>query len=59
MLGCFREVQPIKRRLATILVADVVGDSSMSLSLSETDTGSVVWNDRLSQPFDELAERLD
>ncbi len=31
----------------------------MSLSLSETDTGSVVWNDRLSQPFDELAERLD
>ena len=31
----------------------------MSLSLSETETGSVVWNDRLSQPFDELAERLD
>jgi TolB-like protein len=31
----------------------------MSHSLSETDTGSVVWNDRLSQPFDELAERLD
>jgi class 3 adenylate cyclase/Tfp pilus assembly protein PilF len=31
----------------------------MSLSLSETETGSVVWNDRLSQPFDELAEQLD
>ncbi len=31
----------------------------MSLSLSETETGSVVWNDRLSHPFDELVERLD
>ena len=30
-----------------------------SLTLSETDTGSVVWNDRLSQSFDELVERLD
>ncbi len=31
----------------------------MSLSLSETKTGSVVWSDRLSHPFDELVERLD
>jgi adenylate cyclase len=31
----------------------------MNLSLSETETGSVVWNDRLSQPFDELAAQLD
>ncbi|MFQ5565255.1 MAG: adenylate/guanylate cyclase domain-containing protein [Paracoccaceae bacterium] len=31
----------------------------MSLSLSETETGSVVWTDRLSHPFDELVERLD
>jgi class 3 adenylate cyclase len=31
----------------------------MSLSLSETETGGVVWNDRLSHPFDELVERLD
>jgi len=31
----------------------------MSLSLSETETGSVVWSDRLSYPFDELVERLD
>lgn len=31
----------------------------MNLSLSESETGSVVWNDRLSQPFKELAERID
>ena len=31
----------------------------ISLTLSETDTGSVVWNDRLSQSFNELVERLD
>lgn len=31
----------------------------LSLSLSETETGTVVWSDRLSQPFDALVDRLD
>ncbi|HEY5663640.1 MAG TPA: adenylate/guanylate cyclase domain-containing protein [Ilumatobacter sp.] len=31
----------------------------MSLSLAETEAGSVVWSDRLSLPFDELVEGLD
>jgi class 3 adenylate cyclase len=31
----------------------------LSLSLAETETGTVVWSDRLSQPFDALVERLD
>jgi adenylate cyclase len=31
----------------------------LSLTLSETETGTVVWSDRLSQPFDELVDGLD
>lgn len=31
----------------------------MSLTLSETETGGVVWSDRLSHSFDELVDRLD
>lgn len=31
----------------------------LSLTLTETDTGTVVWSDRLSQPFDELVNGLD
>ncbi len=31
----------------------------LSLTLSETDTGTVVWSDRLSQSFDELVDGLD
>jgi class 3 adenylate cyclase/tetratricopeptide (TPR) repeat protein len=31
----------------------------LSLTLTETETGTVVWNDRLSQPFDELVDGLD
>ena len=31
----------------------------LSLTLTETDGGTVVWSDRLSQSFDELVDRLD
>lgn len=31
----------------------------LSLSLTETETGTVVWSDRLNQPFDELVDGLD
>ncbi len=31
----------------------------LALSLVETETASVVWNDRLSLPFDELVEAID
>jgi adenylate cyclase len=31
----------------------------LSLSLTETETGTVVWSDRLSQPFDALVDGLD
>ncbi len=31
----------------------------LSLSLVETETGTVVWSDRLNQPFDALVEGLD
>jgi class 3 adenylate cyclase len=31
----------------------------LSLTLTETETGTVVWSDRLSQPLDVLVDRLD
>jgi len=31
----------------------------LSLSLSETETGDVVWSDRMSLPFNELVDELD
>jgi class 3 adenylate cyclase/TolB-like protein len=31
----------------------------LSLMLTETDTGTVVWSDRLSEPLNELVDRLD
>jgi len=31
----------------------------LSLSLSETETGGVVWSDRVSESFDKLVDRLD
>jgi adenylate cyclase len=31
----------------------------LSLTLTETETGTVVWSDRLSQPLDELVDGLD
>jgi TolB-like protein len=31
----------------------------LSLTLTETETGTVVWSERLSQPFDELVDGLD
>jgi adenylate cyclase len=31
----------------------------LSLSLTETETGTVVWSDRLSRPLDELIDQLD
>lgn len=31
----------------------------LSLTLTETENGTVVWSDRLSQPMDELLDRLD
>jgi len=34
-------------------------DIRMSLSLSETETGSVVWSDRLNEKFETLVDRLD
>jgi class 3 adenylate cyclase/TolB-like protein/tetratricopeptide (TPR) repeat protein len=34
-------------------------DIRMSLTLSETDTGSVVWSDRLNDKFESLVDRLD
>jgi adenylate cyclase len=31
----------------------------LSLTLTETETGTVVWSDRLTQPFDALVDKLD
>jgi hypothetical protein len=31
----------------------------LSLSLSETETNSVIWTDRVTSPFDELVDRID
>jgi adenylate cyclase len=37
-----------------------IGDRiRVSLTLSDTDTGSVIWSDKILRPFDELLELLD
>jgi len=47
------------RYVLTGAIRQFGGRVRLSLSLAETEGGSVVWSDRLSQPFDALVDGLD
>jgi adenylate cyclase len=47
------------RYLLTGTIRQLGSGVRVSLSLTETETGTVVWSDRLSRPLDELIDQID
>jgi adenylate cyclase len=47
------------RYVLTGTIRQLASQVRLSLSLTETETGTVVWSDRLSQPLEALIDRLD